>query len=117
MSARWSPPRFVDAIRSTIIRERVAGTGDAPKMSTNFEIITALENMHALEHPHLRTGLIVIGAVVVLSYVFTFLKGIYARVLRGGKDLKRTYGQWGKIPPVLVIVPATVVLIDIPESI
>jgi hypothetical protein len=38
----------------------------------------------------------VIGAVVVLSYVLTFLKGIYARILRPGKNLKLTYGVWGE---------------------
>jgi hypothetical protein len=49
-----------------------------------------------LQNPHLKTGLVVIGAVVVLSYVLTFLKGIYARILRPGKNLKLNYGVWGE---------------------
>jgi hypothetical protein len=49
-----------------------------------------------LQNPHLKTGLVVIGAVVVLSYILTFLKGIYARILRPGKNLKLTYGIWGE---------------------
>lgn len=39
----------------------------------------------------------VIGVAVVLSAVFTFVKGIYARVLRPGKNLKKDYGSWAVI--------------------
>ena len=49
-----------------------------------------------LQNHKLKVGLVVIGAAVVLSYVLTFLKGIYARVLRPGKNLKKCYGSWGK---------------------
>ena len=40
---------------------------------------------------------IAIGAVVILKFVITFVNGIFARLFRGGKDLKRKYGSWGKI--------------------
>lgn len=35
-----------------------------------------------------------IGALVVGKFLLTFVKGIYARLLRPGKNLKRTYGEW-----------------------
>ncbi len=44
----------------------------------------------------LKLAFAVLGAVVLLSFVLTFLKGIYARLLRGGKNLKLTYGPWGE---------------------
>ena len=44
----------------------------------------------------LKLAFSVLGGVVLLSFVLTFLKGIYARILRGGKNLKLTYGTWGK---------------------
>ena len=43
----------------------------------------------------LKLAFSVLGGVVLLSFVLTFLKGIYARILRGGKNLKLTYGTWG----------------------
>jgi hypothetical protein len=41
--------------------------------------------------------LLVTGALVVLKVVLTFLKGIYARLLRPGKNIKKVYGSWGKL--------------------
>ena len=69
----------------------LASTQAAIKKTTIINLI-----MDVLQNPHLKTGLVVIGAAVVLSYILTFLKGIYARCLRGGKNLKRTFGTWGK---------------------
>ncbi len=43
----------------------------------------------------LKLAFSVLGGVVLLSFVLTFLKGIYSRILRGGKNLKLTYGTWG----------------------
>lgn len=37
------------------------------------------------------------GAAVMLKFVLALLWGIYARLLRGGKDLKKKYGKWGEI--------------------
>ena len=37
-----------------------------------------------------------LGLAVLLSFLWTALKGIYARLLRGGKNMKK-YGAWGKI--------------------
>jgi 17beta-estradiol 17-dehydrogenase / very-long-chain 3-oxoacyl-CoA reductase len=37
-----------------------------------------------------------IGFFVLLKAAYTFLVGIYARLLRPGKNLKSTYGKWGK---------------------
>lgn len=39
---------------------------------------------------------LLIGALVVASFVFTFVHGIYARFLRPGKNLKKVYGSWGE---------------------
>lgn len=44
----------------------------------------------------LKLAFAVLGGAVLLSFVLTFLKGIYARILRGGKNLKLTYGPWGE---------------------
>ena len=50
-----------------------------------------------LEVPeNFKLVLAVLGGAVLLSFVLTFLKGIYARALRGGKNLKLNYGPWGK---------------------
>ena len=38
-----------------------------------------------------------VGLLVVASFVHTFLYGIYARLLRPGKNLKKVYGSWGKL--------------------
>ena len=35
-----------------------------------------------------------LGAFVIVIYAFDILKGFYARFLRGGKNLKKEYGDW-----------------------
>jgi hypothetical protein len=47
--------------------------------------------------------LLVTGAIVVLKVVYTFLHGIYARLLRPGKNIKKVYGSWGRFLPISVI--------------
>lgn len=40
--------------------------------------------------------LFVLGALVVLKFLLTAVKGIYAHFLRPGKNLKKL-GEWGKL--------------------
>lgn len=82
----------MDTEREKGLRVLLASTQAAIKKTTIINLI-----MDVLQNPHLKTGLVVIGAAVVLSYVLTFLKGIYARCLRGGKNLKRTFGTWAVV--------------------
>jgi hypothetical protein len=44
---------------------------------------------------------IVVGALVLLKFLFTALKGIYAHFLRPGKNLKKL-GEWGKFNCILL---------------
>jgi 17beta-estradiol 17-dehydrogenase / very-long-chain 3-oxoacyl-CoA reductase len=37
-----------------------------------------------------------LGLLVLAKYSFGFLHGIYARLIRGGKNLKKKFGSWGK---------------------
>jgi hypothetical protein len=43
----------------------------------------------------LKLALAVLGSTVVFSFLLTALKGFYARLLRGGKNLKLQFGVWG----------------------
>lgn len=38
-----------------------------------------------------------VGALCLLKYVWVALHGVYARVLRPGKNIKRTYGDWAVV--------------------
>lgn len=51
--------------------------------------------MQLVVQENFKLVLAVLGGAVLLSFVLTFLKGIYARVLRSGKNLKLNYGPWG----------------------
>ena len=43
---------------------------------------------------HAATALLVIGGLVVLSYVLEILQGIYNHFIRGGKNITKRYGSW-----------------------
>ena len=51
----------------------------------------------------LKFALMVVGGAVLASFLLTFIKGIYARLLRGGKNLKLNYGTWGIIYTSLIV--------------
>lgn len=40
---------------------------------------------------------VVLGALCLLQYVHAAVQGIYARLLRPGKNIKRTYGDWAVV--------------------
>lgn len=40
---------------------------------------------------------VVIGIIYILYWTFVALNGVYARLFRPGKNLKKVYGQWGKL--------------------
>ncbi|KAJ1444138.1 hypothetical protein B484DRAFT_388968, partial [Ochromonadaceae sp. CCMP2298] len=42
------------------------------------------------------SALAILGGLVLLSYAYGLLKGVYARCLRGGKNLKK-YGSWAVV--------------------
>lgn len=39
---------------------------------------------------------VVIGILYIVYWAYVALNGIYARLLRPGKNLKKIYGSWGK---------------------
>lgn len=43
------------------------------------------------------TLFVFIGFYIVISFVYQFLHGIYARCIRSGKNLKKIYGKWAII--------------------
>lgn len=44
----------------------------------------------------LSKAAVVIGALYIIYWAYVALNGIYARLFRPGKNLKKVYGQWGK---------------------
>jgi hypothetical protein len=40
--------------------------------------------------------IIVLGLTTILSFAFNAICSFYSCFLRGGKNLKKKYGQWGK---------------------
>lgn len=44
-----------------------------------------------------RLTLFALGAFLVFNFTFTCVRGVYARCLRGGKNLKRRYGSWAVV--------------------
>jgi hypothetical protein len=40
--------------------------------------------------------IIVLGLTTILSFAFNAICSVYSCFLRGGKNLKKKYGQWGK---------------------
>lgn len=66
------------------------------KQQSSFVIPPAPELFYSMSNAIALHGAALIGLLVIAKYVLTFLKGIYARCLRPGKDLKKKYGQWGK---------------------
>lgn len=51
----------------------------------------------AIEHPIFVTACAIVGGLYISSYVYVFLVGIYARLLRPGKNLKKSYGPWAVV--------------------
>jgi len=52
-------------------------------------------NVDLLKQNPVQAVLLALGALVVVKFVFTALKGFYAHFLRSGKNLKK-FGEWGK---------------------
>lgn len=53
-----------------------------------------------------------LGLLVVGNFVFTFLYGIWARLLRPGKNLKKSFGLWGNF---LIIIFEILLLLIFPS--
>jgi len=45
-------------------------------------------------HPLLHKAIALVGGLYLLSFLVEFVQGFYARFLRGGKNLKKAYGEW-----------------------
>mmetsp|Transcript_896 Transcript_896/g.1988 ORF Transcript_896/g.1988 Transcript_896/m.1988 type:complete len:341 (+) Transcript_896:3-1025(+) len=56
---------------------------------------TAMSLTEPMDTIHL-SALAILGGLVLLSYAYGLLKGVYARCLRGGKNLKK-YGSWAVV--------------------
>lgn len=48
-------------------------------------------------HLYAFAALAAVGCLVALQFVHVFLHGIYARLLRPGKNIKKVYGSWAVI--------------------
>jgi hypothetical protein len=67
-------------------------------MSINFQV-SGIPLMDKIPPSLVQYGLLfcsLIGVLAVVSFHLTFLKGVYNRLLRGGKNIKKQYGSWGK---------------------
>ncbi len=44
-----------------------------------------------------RVIIYIVGFLLLLNFVYTAIHGVYARLIRGGKDLKKKYGLWAVV--------------------
>lgn len=67
-------------------------------MSINFHL-SGIPVLDKIPASLVQYGLLfctLIGAFAIVAFHLRFFIGIYNRLLRGGKDIKRKYGSWGK---------------------